>query len=137
MSDPRSDRSHQDPDSGDGSNPDPQPDDGYLDDMQAMIDEIRAIAMRLLGDLSSLALAQWHLTRYVLLASATVGVIRVRTTLMIYGLVICSWIFLNVAIWCIMMDLADYNAAPPLALVVLNTLTAVGLKIWRKTVILR
>ena len=105
--------------------------------MQAMIEEIRAIATRLLGDLSALALAQWHLTRYVLLASITVGVVRVRTTLMIYGLVITSWLFLNVSVWFIAKDLAEYNAAPPLALVLLNTLTALALSIWRKSVILR
>lgn len=127
----------QDPNVNGAADPNAPPEAGSLDEVQAMIDEIRAIATRLLGDFSDLALAQWHLTRYVAIGSLTVWTIRLRTTLMIYGLVLISWIFFNVAVWGIAMDVTHYYAAPPLALVLLNVLTATGLHFWRKSVELR
>ena len=110
---------------------------GPLTEIQALLDDLKAIGLRLFGDLSSLALAQWRLTSYIITGSVDVWVIRARTTLFIWGLAIAGWVFLNVTVWRVASDLTSLSCGPPLALVLLNGGTSVILHYWRKGVRLK
>lgn len=110
---------------------------GPLTELQVLLDDLKSIGLRLFGDLSSLALAQWRLTSYILSGSIDVWVIRARTTLLIWALVIASWVFLNVAAWRVASDLTTLSWVPPLALLALNGGTSVILHYWRKGVRLK
>lgn len=110
---------------------------GPLTELQVLLDDLKSIGLRLFGDLSSLALAQWRLTSYIITGSVDVWVIRARTTLFIWGLAIAAWVFLNVTLWRVASDLTTLSWVSPLALLVLNGGTSVILHYWRKGVRLK
>lgn len=105
---------------------------GPLADLQALIDEIRAISVRLFGEFASLAVAQWRLSSYVLTGTAALWAVRLTTKAVICGLLIASWVLLNVAVWSLIAQFTTFAAAPPLALVALNLAMAVALNIWQR-----
>lgn len=102
-----------------------------------MLEEARAVGSKLFADLSELVRAQWRLTSYVLAGSARIWVLRFCALLLVGLLALTSWVFLNMTAWRAVVVFTALSFAPPLALLVLNSLTAAILYSWQKNLRLK
>ena len=108
-----------------------------LDDLNRLIQSVQAAGSRVFAEVADLIRAQWRLTSYVFAGSVRILALRFGALAIVGLLALATWIFVNVTVWQAIGSLTGLSFAPPLALVLLNSIAAGSIYHWQTTLRLK